>query len=885
MRWLYRLRQRFRTLFRRSRLEGELEEEMRFHLEQSAARGVDPSEARRAFGNVTLIREETREMWGWNTLWGMCEDLRHAARGLRKTPGFAFTAILTLAAGTGAGTALFTIVDSVLLRPLQYRDSGSLITIWQGTGFLTEYVGPNPRFADEFRKRADVLSDLALVQSGTAGLSLGTDHPTLVGTVRATPNLFEILQVTPFLGSLFRPEQGVPGRDGVAVLTHAAWRQWFREDPGVVGKTIRIRNQTREVIGVLPPDFVFPNGNELRAYSASQAWGVLPQPSVFLPVALEYENFNWFGEFGNWVAIARTKPGILAREAQADLDRVQKRVLNEIPPNRPRAPGMQVLVTPMQEAIVSGSRRRIWLLMAAVMGLLLIACLNLANTQLARAVSRSREVGVRAALGAPRWRLLWTAMSESVLLALLGGAAGVVLAFVTLGWLRRQAMVDLPRLNEVEMNWLVLVFAVGLTLGASLLFGFLPAVRGLRNDPRESLQSGGARGTAPAGARRAQTALVALQVFGCVVLLSVTALFAGSLFHLVTQDKGFETSRVAFVEALVAGPAYAEQGGRVAFVDGVLENVRNLPGVEAASWGSAVPLQGESWIEGIQRLDGGREGQEEAIVNLRWVTAGYFETHRHRLAGGRSFAERDRDANSLVISESTAKVLWPGQDAVGRRARIQGKEWTVAGVVMDARSTSLKTAPAKMAYLPHTQARPTTNVFFARGREPGANLVAAMREAVWRRDPQATIVRSGTMDDRIEDSLRAERFQTLLLAAFGGTALLLAMLGIYGVLSYSVAARQREIGVRMALGATRRSIYVHTLGELSLPVVTGLAGGLATSVAATRAIRSMLYGIDGPDGALLAGVSAVFLVCAFAAGFVPARRAASVEPMRSLRTE
>lgn len=869
---------RLRSLFQRGRLESEFDEEIRFHMEQAAAAGVGPGEARRVFGNLTSIRQETRDMWGWNTLLSMLQDLRYAARGLRKSPGFALTAVLTLAAGIGASTALFTIVDSVLLRPLRYRDSGALVTVWQRATFMPEPAGPNPRFADAFRTRGTALSDLALAQPGSAGLSLGNGHPTLVGTIRATPNLFEILGVTPFRGSLFRPEHGVQGQDRVAVLTFAAWRQWFQQDPAVVGKTIRLRNEVREVVGVLPPDFVFPNSNELRPFSTGQAGGAAPEPAVFLPATLNVSQMGWMGEFGNWVAIGRTKPGVTAQQAQADLGRVQSQAMNEIPANQRGKIELQAVVTPMQEAIVGGARRRIWLLMASVLALLLIACLNLANTQLARSVSRSREGGVRAALGAPGWRLLWAAMSESLLLALIGGAAGVLLSFGALKLLRLQAFVDLPRLGEVEMNWFVLAVAMTLTLGSSLMFGLLPALRSLGG--ALSISSG-ARGTATAGARRAQTFLVAVQVFGCVVLLAITALFARSLLHLTTQDKGFETTDTAFAEASVAGPSYGDAAARAAFVDAVVEKLKAIPGVQSAAWGSAVPLRGETWVDGIQRSG----GTQEAVINLRWVSPGYFDTNGHRLTAGRWLDDRDRVLDSIVISESTARVLWPAEDPVGRRARLQNKEWTVVGVVADSRSTSLKVAPVNIAYLPHTQARPTSMVFFARTAQRNSNLAASIREAIWSREPLATVIRSGSMEERVEDSLGAERFQTFLLLAFGGTALLLAMLGIYGVLSYSVAARQREIGVRMALGATRPAIYRLILGGASLPVLLGLGGGLAASWAAARLVESMLYGPARPDSGLMAAVSVLFLICASAAGFLPARRAATVDPMQSLRSE
>ena len=883
MRWL-------RPKSREQDLDRELRADLELEAEEQEERGLTPEQARyaarRAFGNVTSTKEEVRRMWGWTTLDILIQDLRYAWRTLRKSPGFATTAILTLALGIGASTAVFTVVDSVVLKLLAYRDSGSLAVVWERVRFLGgEPTGPNPRHVDVWQGRATAFTGLAFLRNIAVGLTLGAGHPRLTGAVVSLPNLFDVLQVQPFLGRTYVPEDGVKGHDHVAVLTYPLWQSLFRGDPSVIGTTIRLDDVPRTVIGVLPAGFHFPNANALRSFRSSQPVSGVPETAVFLPLALDITQFEWNGNYGNWIVLGRLKPGIGLGQAEAQLNAIQTYIARDLPGYRgDHRPGsLLTSVQPMQEAVVGDSRSALWLLMAAVIGLMLIACLNLANAQLGRAVARRREAAVRTALGAAKWRLVWSALAENLLLATIGGAAGVLAAFGGVSLFRRYSLADLPRLSEVHPNLTVLLFAVLLTFGASLLSGLLPALRLLAVDPQAGLQQSSGRSLGSRQGNRLHTWLIGLQVFGCTALLLVTGLFAKSLLYLLGQDKGFETGQVAIAEARLTPQTYGKDESRVAFDDAVLQNLRALPGVRSAGLVSAMPLEGERWVEFAQRAD--RPNQEGPLINLRWVSPGYFETTGQKLVAGRFFEERDRNSNSAVLSEGEARALWGSENPIGGLVKVHGKTCTVIGVVADSRNTSLKASPVRMAYLHYKEQPPFPTFFAVRSAQSPDALLSSVRQAIWNRDPDVTIARVKTFDSQLTDSLATERFQTSVLAAFGTAALLLAMLGIYGVLSYSVAARKQEIGVRMALGATRRSVYAHTMGEAGAPVLAGLAAGLLASLMAGRFIQKFLYGIRVVDPGVIAAVAVLFLVSAALAAFLPARRAASVDPMEALRSD
>jgi predicted permease len=881
------------TWLRQKQREQDLEREIRSDLdleaEEQEANGLSPQDARyaarRALGNVTWVKEEVRFMWGW-TLWEtIFQELRYAARTLRKSPGFAATAILTLALGIGASTAVFTVVNSVLLKPLAFRESGRLVACWESVRFLRDdATGPNPRHVEVWRQRATCFSGLTYLQYAAMGLTLGAEHPRLTNAIVTIPNYFDILQVHALLGRTFVPEDGVQGHDNVVVLSYALWQDLFHGDTGAIGATIRLGDVSRQVVGVLPADFHFPSGSVLRSFRrGGQGVSAAPEPVIFLPAALDITKFPWNGNYGNWVAIGRLNPGVTLAQASAQLNTIQGQILADPAWPADRRPGaLGAWVQPMQEAIVGDSRTALWLLMASVLGLMLIACLNLANAQLGRALARNRESAVRMAIGAAKWRLAWNALAENLLLAAVGGTAGILLAQGALDLFLRDTPVGLPRLSEIHLNLNVLLFSILLTFGASLLSGLLPALRLLNADPQASLQQSCNRSIGSRQGNRLRRWLIGLQVAGCTALLLVTGLFSKSLLHLLGEEKGFDTSQIAVAEVRLTPQSYDKDQSRINFDDAVLANLRAIPGVQSAAMVSAMPLGGESWIEGVQRVD--KPNLETPLINFRWVSPGYFETTRQRLVVGRFFEERDRNLSNAVLSEGEAKALWGGGDPIGGPVKIEGRVFTVIGVVADSRSTSLKTPPARMAYVHYKDRPPFPSYFLIRAANAGA-LASAMRQAIWKYDPEVTIARVKTLDAQLTDSLATERLETLVLLSFGAAALLLAMLGIYGVLSYSVVTRKQEIGVRMALGATRAKVYALTFAEAGAPVFAGVIVGLAASLLAGRAIQTLLYGTQAVDAPVILMVTGLFLLSAAAAAVLPARRAASVEPMEALRSE
>jgi predicted permease len=877
--------------FERRRIEHDLAIEMNGHIEELAEDLIEAGQsreqalqnARRKFGNVPLQMERSRDAWGWTAIGEFIADLRFGYRLLAKSPVFAMVAILTLALAIGASTAVFTVVDSVLLKPLGYRDSGELVVAWERLSFLGPgFVGPNPRHEDLWKKRATDFTGMVMVNQGTRGLALGLEHPRITGSVVAEVNLFDLLGVTPIMGRRFAEPDAVKGSAPVAVISYPLWQSLFRGDAGVIGKPVRVGDTLTEVIGVLPESFRFPNRNALPSFNSGQRGSAVPEAGIFLPVALDLSQFDWNGDYGNWVALGRLRPGIDISQAQAQLTSIESGVRAHMQAQG-AAEQLKAIVQPLQKAVVHDSERGLWLLMSAVVALLLIACLNLANTQLGRALTRRREAAVRSALGASKWRLVRVALAENLLLAFTGGAAGVLLATEGVNLFRHYSVVDIPRLAEVHVNLTVLAFSLAVTAGASILFGTLPALRLAHVPPQEALQANSGRTTSDRHSRSASRWLVGLEVAGCAALLTVTGLFGKSLLHLMTQDRGFETRRVAVAQVDLSRQTRKDDAGREGFDDRVLEALHAIPGVESAGLVSAMPLEGESWVEGIVRSDSPQ--RDNPLLNLRWVSPGYFETTGQRLVAGRFFEERDRNLHSVVISEGLATKVWPDRTPLGTEVQIEGRKFNVIGIVADSRATSLKLAPPNMAYVHYRDKPPFTTIFMARGRQSGEAMVASVRQAIWSRFPDVTITRAKTLDEQLSDSIAIERFQTMVLVAFGGAALALAMLGIYGVLSCSVEGRRKEIGVRMAIGATRGGICVETLRETATPVIAGLAVGLLCGMWASREVRGLLYGVGGIEPELLLGVVALFVSVALIAGFLPARRAASVDPMDALRAE
>ena len=818
-----------------------------------------------------------------NSIW---QDVRYGLRQLRKSPSFTITAVLTLALGIGATTALFSVVYSVLLKPLAYQDSGRLVVVWERVRFLETlfpYVGASPRHADIWRKQATAFTDLTLLQQNSTGVSLrSTDHPQLVGRIIAQPNLLDVLGVQPSIGRNFLPLESIEGREKVAILSWHLWQSLFNGDASAIGKSVFVAGTPYQVVGVLPSGFYFPKANEL---SPSPLADQRPDNEIITPLAINpNKGFGWNSDYGNYVALGRLKPGVSIAQATDNLNTVDDYIARQIPPNQldgPAKGAISTYIQPMKEVLVGRTASRLWLLMAAVVSVLLIACINLANAQLARLVSRDREAAVRAALGASATRLLQSAVVEVAILSVVGGGFGIALANAAVHRFAGYATLAMPRTGTITVSLPILALSVLLTVGAGLIFGVLPALRLLRIDPQLALQGS----NRSAGTRRGSALrrwLIGTQVFACTTLLLIAGLLAKSLVKLSTFDKGFSTAHVVAADVYLQGDTFAKDKDRVSFDDAVLEKLRSLPGVQSASLVSYMLLNGESWIDGVVPTE---NPNAPTLANYRWIGPDYFNTVQQRIVAGRPLDARDRMAKNAVISQATANAVWPSQSPINRQFKRNGNTFTVVGVVSDAHSNSLRSTPGNMVYLPYWDNPPYSTYFLVRSAQDPALLNASVRTAIWSYNPSVTIARVHTLDSQVSDSLAPESLETGILMAFGGAALLLALLGIYGTLSNAVEARTQEVGIRMALGATRRSIYSLLLQTILGPIALGLAMGCLASFSAGRSLSALLYGTSATDLAVVAPVLCLFTLAAIIATYAPCRRAAGIEPMEALRAE
>jgi predicted permease len=817
----------------------------------------------------------------------MLQDLRYALRQLRKRPGFTVTAILTLALCIGATTAVFSLVYSVLLRPLPYQNSGRLVAIWEQVKYMgadRPYFEANARHEQYWKQRASSFSDITLLREGTAGVAQTNEHPHIVGVVLGYTNLFSVLGVQPEIGRAFLPEEGTAGHDRVAIITHDLWQRTFASDPHVLGKSLRLNGNSLQIVGVLPENFHFPKGNVLTSQHSER--GSWPAIGVFVPLIVNQDQESFDGDF-NFIALGRLKDGVSIQQATNQLNTIDAAILHDYAAAAKTKvdPGdLRAYIQPLQEAIVGSISTMLWLLLASVGAVLLIACVNLANLQLARASGREKELSVRSALGATPFRLMSTALYESLLLTVFGGIAGVLLAQFAIRFFLHHAPVDLPRLDEVGTNLWVMGFAIAISALTGIAFGVLPALKALHVDPQSALQQSGNRTAGGHGSSRTRAWLIGTEVFAATALLMIMGLLDQSLLHLLGEHRGFTTGQVFSAEVDVDGHRYKEDTSRIAFDDEILRRMRALPGVQSAGLVSAMPLTGESWLDGIVRPD--RPNGDSKISNYRWISPGYLSTMGIPVLRGQLLSDADRNLKSALISEYTAKTVWPGQDPIGHQFRRGGNTiYTVVGIVADTRSNSLKRQPGLMVYMPYWDHPPYPTFFMVRTMQDSTAIEETMRRQIWSYDPEANIPQVRSLDEQVNESLGPERSQAFVLSSFGIAALLLAVLGIYGVLSYSVSRRVRELGIRIALGATRRNLYVLTMMEAGRPVLTGLAGGIIVSIFAGYWIRSLLYGVSVVNVPVTALAAAVFILAAALAVYFPARRAASVDPVESLRME
>jgi len=816
MDWIRTLFSRFAGYFRKKKLDADLDEELRAHIdlaiEENLTLGMSAQQARtaalREFGGVTQTRERYRAQRGLPWLEEPARDIRYAARRLRKSPGFAFTAILTLALGTGAVTSVFSVVNAVLLKPFAFRDADHLVVMREAVEDDTHdqhgAIPDNYRHFMRLKKDASTLEDAAIFAQHGKSVSPDGDHPRIAGAVIASPNIFRLLGVQPILGRDFVEDDTRQSAENVVILSYEGWQTFFARDPAVIGKTLRIEGRPVTVIGVLPPGMRFPE-IALAPKIAFQDFArdaLLFEPLTPSPRDLSADMGNF-----NYKAIARLKPGRTLAQANAELEAMQKAYT--LSAHLPLHFG--IALTPLKKDVASGVSGALWMLFAAVGTVLLIACVNLANLQLARAVSAERETAVRAALGASRGQLVRSRLAESMVLAVAGGAAGTALAFAGVRLLIALAPANVPRLDEVRVSLPVLAFSAGLSIAAAIVFGMLPALRSLRVAPQAALQANSTRAANTQEGRRARNVMVAAQVACTLVLLIVTSLALRSFSHLLRQNRGFDASHLTLAQADLFSPAYEMDGpkgdaARLAFVDRTLAALEQLPGVQSVALTSVAPLTGETWVDNLFRPDHPVPAGKEPMINVRWINADYLPTMQGQLVAGRNITAADR-ANPYValISERTAREAFPGENPVGKE--ISGlvpddkHTVTVIGVVADARINGLKD-DAAMVYLPNWAFTPWTLSFMVRSRQPAAAMIPEMRRAIWQIDPQVAIPTLKAMDDQVSESVAGERFQAILLTGFGAAALLLALLGgvrrgcLLGIAAQAGVRHPHRIGLR-----------------------------------------------------------------------------------------
>jgi predicted permease len=805
----------------------------------------------------------------------MLSDLRHAIRSLAKSPGFTAVAVLTLALGIGACTAIFSIVRGVLLRPLAFHDPERLVLVREVVpdfGF-----GSAPVCARHFlawRERAASFEGLSLLEPNSANLTQ-VDVPTQLNMMLVSPNLFEMLGVPPVLGRTFASNEDTAGGNLVVVLSDGFWRRQYGADPSIIGRSLMLDGESHIVIGVLPRWFRFP---EMLARKTSSLGSV--QPDVFKPkIFSTYDLRELMGRY-NYGVIARLKHNVATETATAELNAIDRDLMREAGSKST----LLASLTPLHEAVVRQSRQGLWVLFGAVTSVLLIACVNLANLMLARAERRKAEAALRLALGASRMRLIRLVMTEALVVALLGGGLGILLANLGFDALLRSAPASLPRSSEVTLDGGVLVFALTLTAAVGLLFGLVPAWQWAQGDPQQALQAGSRTLAGARGSMRLSRLLIAAEVSLGVLLLATSALLGGSFLRLIEADKGFDAPTAIAADVAIPSSKYGRGEQRLRFFDDLVARVEAMPGVRTAAVVNALPLQGKVWGDRV-RAAGAEPSATQFNVNVRLITGRYFETLGIPLLAGRTFNGRDGPESVTVISRHLAEALWPGQNPVGRRLeRNPGDEAEVIGVVGDVR-TNANEAPPLVMYRPSSYWPLQRMLLVVRSNGSPQSAAGTVRAALRATDPDVPIPTLRTMDDILDASIAQQRFQTLLAAAFAITALFLTVIGIYGVVAYSVTRRRKELGIRMAFGATPAALQRLVIGEGMKPVVLGLLVGLAGALALGRVLASLLYETNPHDPLTLASVVAFFALVGAAACYLPTRRTAEVDPIEVLRTE
>jgi putative ABC transport system permease protein len=799
---------------------------------------------------------------------------------LRKAPGFTIVAVVVLALGIGANTAIFSVVNAILLRPLPFQDPERLVQVWhvpppKSFPGMTRFPVSPANYLD-WEKQSHVFESMAIYGYHNYSLS-GTSDPESVTGIRVSPEFFSILRVQPMVGRIFLPEENQAGRGNVVVLSQSFWQTHFASNPNIVGRTILLDNLSYNVVGVIPTRSAFPTSSDPKT-----------QPQLWTPLAWTDAERAIRGNH-NYLVIARMSPGADVKQAGAEMSTIASRLEQEYPGDDK---GWGATVVPLREQLVGDVRPALLVLLGAVGFVLLIACANVANLVLVKTLARQKEIAIRTALGASSIRVARQILSETLLLALTGGVLGLIIAHFGVKLIVAFLAQSLPRTTDITVDGWVLAFTLVISLLTGLVAGLVPAVRASKSNLNDSLKQGLGRTDADSGGNRTRGVLVVSEVALSLVLLIGAGLMIRSLSRLRNVDPGLDPHNVLTMSFALSPTKYEKSVQQIAFYDQLLQRVRALPGVASAGAIDSLPLGGGGSIQPIAV-----EGQpqvpmsEQPEVAVRVVEPGFIATMRIPLLRGRQLSSSDvvdRPA-VIVVSESMAHRFWPGQNPIGKRLTMTfspERSREVVGVVGDVKGDGLDVLePVATLYVPLAQQPTPYMSLVARTSSPPNMLISAISNAVHEVDREQPVVGVITMDDILADSLSHQRFNMLLLSAFSGLALLLAAIGIYSVLAYSVRRRMSEIGVRMALGAQRGDILSMILGQGTKLALIGAGIGIAAAFGLTRLMASQLFGVTATDPLTFLSVSALIILVALAACYIPARRATRVDPIVALRYE
>lgn len=882
-----------RNLLRKERVDQELEEELRSYVELIAHEkvrcGTDIEkawrEARQDLGGLEQVKEGVRDIRTGAFMDTLIQDIRYAIRTLIKNRSFSVVAILTLALGIGANTTMFTVVNSVLLKPLPYAQPERLLTLWErqlSDGTLGTVAPAN--FVD-WREQSHTFAKMAALDPYPDFILNGYGEPRRLAGAAVSDDFFSLLGVQMALGRDFLPAEDRPGRNQVVILSDSTWRQFFGGRTDIVGKQLALNNASYTVVGVLPRGFsLVSKASDFQSRNRFDVWTPLGLAS---PVPAWQRGTHPLSVF------ARLKPGVSLKQAQADLDHVASN-LQRLYPNNDKERG--ITAVPLQQHVVANVQAALITLLGAVLMVLLLACANIANLLLSRAAARQPEISLRVALGASRQRLAQQLLTESLVLALLGGLLGVAFACVVIPALVHYLPADLPRTAEIAVDGRVLAFTTLLSLITGVLFGLVPWFQAQRMTANRSLKTGGR--SIVSGSSDLRNGLIVGQVAIAMILLIGAGLMTRSLWTLMRISPGFQTGHI-LTARLSLPPRYlngykfgtGEHRRISAFQREILERVRNIPGVQSAAFTAYLPLSGtdNDWAFDIE----GRPAKPAGVYDLmkyRPVSADYFKTMGIPVLRGRAFDVRDNEDGPLVviINHTMARTFWKQQNPIGQRVRFSESKWrTVVGIVGDVHHESLGSKPESALYLPYAQvpnveARPT--IVLRTSTEP-TNLSGALRRAVSEVDPNVPLDQIATIKQLVSASVGQPRFRTVVLVTFALLALFVASIGLYGVMNYVVTQRTREFGIRMALGASRGAVLRQVLGQAAKLVTVGMGFGWLGAILLARWIGSLLYGVTPFNVTTFASVSVVLAVVALWSSFIPARRAAKADPMSSLRYE